>query len=314
MGCSHRPVHFGPMTEPTWQVALAHYRVQRHLQTRARKAAFDVVADGAALTITPRTGSPRRVTQSEFERSLPLLDRAGRSELLEASFNSSHIEAIVDDLRNLRLGDAKENAGTGERHGRATSDPTPGLGPRFEAALLHAVHVHGGQRRKGTSIPYVSHLLGVASLVLDDGGDEDEAIAALLHDAAEDQGGQDRLDDIATRFGERVARIVDGCSDTFETPKPDWLVRKKAYVERLEHEPADVLKVSLADKLYNARAIVRDVDSLGPTVWRRFNAAPLDLAWYYRALAEVFGRRYPAPMTTQLAEVVERLQELAARA
>jgi len=301
------------MTPPTWQVALARYRIQRRLQTRARKAAFDVLTVGPALTVTPRTGSLRRVTQSEFERSLPLLDRAGRSELLDASFNSSYIEAIVDDLRNLRQGDAKANAGAGERYGRATGDPTPGLGPHFEAALLYAVHVHGGQRRKGTSIPYVSHLLGVASLVLDDGGDEDEAIAALLHDAAEDQGGQDRLDDIAIRFGQRVARIVDGCSDTFETPKPDWLVRKKAYVERLEHEPAEVLKVSLADKLYNARAIVRDVDSLGPTVWTRFNAAPLDVARYYGALADVFGRRYPAPMATQLAEVVERLKELAAQ-
>jgi HD domain len=272
------------------------------------------VTDGAALTVTPRTGSLRRVTQSEFERSLPLLDRAGRSELLDARFNSLYIEAIVDDLGNVRQGDAKANAGAWERYGRATSDPTPGLGPRFEAALLYAAHVHGGQRRKGTSIPYVSHLLGVASLVLDDGGDEDEGIAALLHDAAEDQGGQDRLDDISIRFGERVARIVDGCSDTLETPKPAWLERKKAYVERLEHEPTDVLKVSLADKLYNARAIVRDVASTGPAAWARFNAAPLDLASYYGALADVFVRSYPGPMASQLAEVVERLKELATQA
>jgi len=113
------------------------------------------------------------------------------------------------------------------------------LGARFEAALVYANQVHGGQCRKGTTVPYVAHLLGVTSLVLEDGGDEDQAIGALLHDAAEDQGGADRLADIRARFGEHVARIVDGCSDTLVTPKPPWSERKAAYLARLESEPPD---------------------------------------------------------------------------
>ncbi len=162
-------------------------------------------------------------------------------------------------------------------------------------------------------MPYVAHLLGVASLVLEDGGDEDEAIGALLHDAAEDQGGQDRLDDIAARFGATVARIVEGCSDTLESPKPPWRTRKAGYLARLEGEPPAVLRVSLADKLFNARSIVRDVEDGGPSVWHRFNAPPAHLAAYHRKLEAVFSRRCPGPMAGQYAEVVARLEELARR-
>ncbi|MGO9181242.1 MAG: HD domain-containing protein [Candidatus Limnocylindrales bacterium] len=187
------------------------------------------------------------------------------------------------------------------------------LGARFEAALLYATQVHGGQRRKGTTVPYVAHLLGVGSLVLEDGGDEDEAIGALLHDAAEDQGGQDRLDDIAARFGPTVARIVDGCSDTLDSPKPPWRARKAAYVARLEGEPSAVLRVSLADKLFNVRSIVRDVEHGGASVWARFSAPPAELARYHRSLDAVFSRRCPGPMARQYAEVVARLEELAER-
>jgi len=191
--------------------------------------------------------------------------------------------------------------------------PAVPLGTRFEAALLYATQVHGGQRRKGTTVPYVAHLLGVASLVLEDGGDEDEAIGALLHDAAEDQGGQDRLDDIAARFGPAVAHIVEGCSDTLESPKPEWHPLQAGYLARLEHEPPAVLRVSLADKLFNARSIVRDVEAGGPSVWHRFSAPPAQLAAYHRSLEAVFSRRCPGPMARQYAEVVARLEELARR-
>ncbi len=185
------------------------------------------------------------------------------------------------------------------------------LGSRFETALVYAAHVHGGQCRKGTTVPYVAHLLGVTSLVLEDGGDEDEAIGALLHDAAEDQGGVDRLRDIEARFGERVAGIVAGCSDTLVSPKPPWTARKAAYVAKLETEPAEVLRVSLADKVFNSRAIVRDVEALGPGTWSRFNAPRADLAAHHRALLDVFSRRFEGPMTRQYAELVERMERLA---
>lgn len=187
------------------------------------------------------------------------------------------------------------------------------LGPRFEAALLYACQVHGGQVRKGTTIPYVSHLLGVASLVIEDGGSEDEAIGALLHDAAEDQGGRPRIDDIAFRFGPAVAAIVDGLSDTLVTPKPPWIERKRAYLARLDGETPAVIRVSIADKLHNARRIVRDVEFLGPSAWARFSATPPEIAWYYRACLEVFERRSTSSLVGELATVVARLEALLPR-
>jgi len=187
------------------------------------------------------------------------------------------------------------------------------LGPRFDAALLYASQVHGGQVRKGTTIPYVSHLLGVASLVIEDGGTEDEAIGALLHDAAEDQGGQARIDDIALRFGPAVAAIVDGLSDSLATPKPPWIERKRGYLARLENESPAVIRVSIADKLHNARRIVRDVESLGPSTWQRFNATPPEIAWYHRACLGVFERRSTSSLVGEYATLVARLEELVPR-
>jgi len=137
------------------------------------------------------------------------------------------------------------------------------LGCRFEQAVLYATHVHGGHVRKGTTIPYLAHLLAVTTLVLEDDGKEDDAIAALLHDAAEDQGGTERLNDIRLRFGQRVAEIVAACSDTLETPKPPWRERKEAYLQHLESAPDEVLRISLADKLHNIRAITLDYERLG---------------------------------------------------
>ncbi len=184
------------------------------------------------------------------------------------------------------------------------------LGARFEAALVYASQVHGGQMRKGTTVPYVSHLLGVASLVIEDGGTEDEAIGALLHDAAEDQGGQQRIDDIAFRFGSAVAAIVDGLSDTLVTPKPPWIDRKRAYLLRLETASPEVMRVSIADKLHNARRIVRDVELGGRAAWDRFNATPPEIVWYYRTCLELFERRSSSSLVGALAKAVVELEAL----
>ncbi len=189
--------------------------------------------------------------------------------------------------------------------------PPFSLSERFDEALVYASRVHGGQVRKGTSVPYVAHVLGVASLVLEDGGDEDQAIAALLHDAAEDQGGRERLEDIRRRFGDRVAGIVDACTDTYETPKPPWRVRKEGYVEHLRREEdVGALRVSLADKLHNARAIVLDYREIGEALWARFNRGRDDQLWYYRSLLGVFAERCPGPMFDELRRTVEELDRL----
>ncbi len=190
---------------------------------------------------------------------------------------------------------------------------------RFENALIYACHIHASDVRKGTEIPYVSHLLAVASLILENGGTEDEAIGALLHDAAEDHGGERRLEDIRVRFGDTVAAIVHGCTDTFEDPKPPWRPRKQAYIERLQHEPLHVLKVSLADKVHNARAILRDYRAVGEPLWERFNGRREGTLWYYRALVDAFQgadafRDGDVPLIAELDRVVSELEFLASAA
>jgi (p)ppGpp synthase/HD superfamily hydrolase len=181
----------------------------------------------------------------------------------------------------------------------------PPLGPRLDEAFALARELHAAQRRKGTDIPYLGHLMAVAALVIEDGGDEDEAVAALLHDAVEDQGGAPTLARIRERFGPRVAAIVEACSDTDETPKPPWRRRKEAYLAHLRDPalPDGALRVSLADKLHNARAILGDLRA-GDDVFDRFNAPRADQAWYYRALAATFAERAPGPMADELARVV----------
>jgi (p)ppGpp synthase/HD superfamily hydrolase len=183
------------------------------------------------------------------------------------------------------------------------------LGERFQAALVLAAELHRAQLRKQTQIPYVSHLLAVCALVIEDGGDEDEAIAALLHDAVEDQGGAPTLAHIRDRFGDRVAAIVDGCSDTDQTPKPPWRLRKEAYLAHLADPStsASVLRVSAADKLHNARSVLAERHVVGDLVWDRFNAGREEQLWYYRALVEVLRTRYPGRLTDELADVVQRL-------
>src|SRR4051812_11562858 len=171
--------------------------------------------------------------------------------------------------------------------------PDPRLGERFANALTIATELHIDQARKGTRVPYIAHLLAVCSLVLEDGGDEDEAIAALLHDAVEDQGGQPTLDRIRAAFGEHVAGIVEACSDATVQPKPPWHERKRAYLAHLETADRSALRVSCADKLHNARAIHRDYTEIGDDLWTRFNAGRADTLWYYRSLSEIFARRLP---------------------
>jgi (p)ppGpp synthase/HD superfamily hydrolase len=188
------------------------------------------------------------------------------------------------------------------------------FGDRFTNALTYAVQVHGAQNRKGTEIPYIGHLLGVCSLVIEEDGDETEAIAALLHDAPEDQGGDRTLEEIRERFGNQVAAIVLACTDTLETPKPPWRARKEAYIAHLDDVSRSALLVSLADKLFNARAILRDYRRHGEGLWQRFNQGREDQLWYYRCLADAFTRLLPdPPMAGELAEVVAELEHLVAQ-
>ncbi len=168
------------------------------------------------------------------------------------------------------------------------------LTDRFDRALLYATHVHGGQVRKGTTTPYVAHLMAVSATVLEYGGDEDLAIAGLLHDSVEDQGGAGRLEDVRNRFGERVAHVVAACSDSIANTsagerKPDWKTRKRAYIEHLRTADGDILRVSLADKVHNARAILRDLrkPEIGKEIWSRFSQPREKTLWYYRSLAEI---------------------------
>jgi (p)ppGpp synthase/HD superfamily hydrolase len=165
----------------------------------------------------------------------------------------------------------------------------PGLGSRFDEAFAYASELHRSQVRKSTGIPYISHLMSVCALVLEDHGTEDEAIAALHHDGPEDQGGRDVLAEIRRRFGDGVADMVDGLSDTMQTPKPPWRERKEAYLRRLRGEPESVVRICLADKLHNLRTTAAD----GPDVWDRFNAGKPEQAWLYRELLAVFEERLP---------------------
>lgn len=189
---------------------------------------------------------------------------------------------------------------------------TPKLGEAFAAALNFAADKHRTQVRKGGDIPYVGHLLSVAGLVIEAGGGETEAIAALLHDSAEDAGGEATLAEIREVFGAAPADIVAECSDTVETPKPPWRQRKQAYIEHLEHASDGAVLVSLADKLDNARGLLRDHRRHGEDLWQRFTVHdPAEHLWYYTSLLAVFRRRRPGCwMVDELGRVID---ELAAR-
>jgi GTP pyrophosphokinase len=193
------------------------------------------------------------------------------------------------------------------------------LGEKFENALGYAAEVHGSQSRKGTDVPYISHLLAVAALVIEDGGSEDEAIAALLHDTVEDQGGRERLDDIRRRFGDVVADIVAGCSDADETPKAGWRVRKERYLARLRDEKCPgVFRVSVADKVHNLRSIVHDYRVHREALWERFSTGARDAMaqlWYYRSLCYAYkAAGQEGPLFEELARLVRDLERLVDRA
>jgi (p)ppGpp synthase/HD superfamily hydrolase len=182
------------------------------------------------------------------------------------------------------------------------------LSGKLDDAFNYAHTVHGEQTRKGTDRPYLSHLMGVSSIVLDDGGSEDEAIAALLHDAAEDHGGRERLAEIRARFGDTVARIVEDCTDSWSTPKPPWAERKRAYVQHARQLPAPSLRVSAADKVHNAYAILRDLRNSGEAVWARFSATPDDVLAYYEGLVRAYREAGGSPLVDELDRIVRGIR------
>lgn len=178
---------------------------------------------------------------------------------------------------------------------------------RYDDALRYAHELHRDQTRKDRSTPYIAHLLAVSALVIEAGGTEDQAIAALLHDAAEDQGGEATLGAIHRRFGPAVAAMVADCSDTLEQNKSDWWPRKRAYIDSLAGKQEASLLVSLADKTHNAESIRMDRDRVGETVWDRFAVGRDGTRWYYRQLADFFARRLPGPLSVRLTRAVRAI-------
>jgi (p)ppGpp synthase/HD superfamily hydrolase len=184
------------------------------------------------------------------------------------------------------------------------------LGPRFLRAFQFAAEKHASQTRKASTIPYIAHLMGVASLVLEAGGDEDLAIAALLHDVVEDCGGAPMLKRVRRRFGARVAKVVDGCTDADTYPKPPWRERKENYLRHLAAADADTRLVSAADKLNNVRSILSDYREVGELVWARFQGGREGTLWYYRSLRDEFLRHEPHRITRDLELAVNELESL----
>lgn len=185
------------------------------------------------------------------------------------------------------------------------------LTSRYADALVFTAAAHREQTRKGTDIPYLSHLMSVSALVLEYGGDEDQAIAGLLHDAIEDQGGVAMEAQIRERFGDRVAQIVRACTDSDVEPKPPWRARKEAYLATLRDKSDDALLVSQCDKLHNATAILEDARSIGPAIWDRFTGKRDGTIWYYQSLAAIFAERRPGPLAERFARTVSGMETAA---
>lgn len=188
--------------------------------------------------------------------------------------------------------------------------PVP-MTDRFDRALVFASELHRQQRRRGSEVPYVAHLLAVAAIVMEHGGDEDEAVAALLHDAIEDQGGRETRDEIRRRFGERVTTIVEACTDSWTVPKPPWESRKRAYLERLATGSVSARLVSAADKLHNARSVLGDYRNVGEQLWQRFEGRREGTLWYYRSVADALARSGRTPLVDELERVVSEIERLA---
>jgi len=185
------------------------------------------------------------------------------------------------------------------------------LSDRFQSALEMAFHFHRTQNRKQSQIPYFAHLMSVTALVLENGGSENQAIAALLHDAVEDQGGKPTLKKIKDKFGAEVADIVDGCTDAYTNPKPPWKERKIAYLEKLKSKSDTILLVSLADKVHNARTILRDLHLEGDNVWNKFNGGKSGTLWYYQSLANFFDTTPFPTLKKELRQLIEEIITLA---
>jgi (p)ppGpp synthase/HD superfamily hydrolase len=185
------------------------------------------------------------------------------------------------------------------------------LSPKFEEALVYATQAHCNQTRKKTSIPYIAHILGVTAIALEYGADETESIGALLHDVVEDCGGAPRLHEIERKFGKAVAKIVEGCTDTDETPKPPWRERKEKYIAHLRHAPASTQIVSAADKLHNLRSILKDYRTVGDKLWSRFNGGREGTLWYYAALVNAFHGKRIVPLVEELDRNLATLEAIA---
>lgn len=179
---------------------------------------------------------------------------------------------------------------------------------RLQKAFTYASDLHTNQKRKGGDIPYISHLMGVAAIVLEQGGTENQAIGALLHDAVEDQ--DVTVEEIRERFGDEVAEIVEGCTDAEGEPKPEWRERKEKYITHLSEAGPSVRLVAAADKLYNARNVLEDYRIVGESLWGRFTGGKDGTLWYYRTLAKTFRENYPSLLTDELGRVVSELDQL----
>lgn len=183
------------------------------------------------------------------------------------------------------------------------------LTEKFEAALIYANRLHAEQSRKISGVPYMTHLMSVAALVLESGGSEEEAIAALLHDSIEDQGGKPTREDVRQRFGDTVVEIIDGCTEWDSLPKPPWQERKNRYLENLRHASASVRRVSLADKLHNARSLLIDSRIYGDIVWNHLKIGREKTLWFYQSLLEVYRETGDDWMTDEFARIVSQLAE-----
>ncbi|MEO1428355.1 MAG: HD domain-containing protein [Cyanobacteria bacterium J06633_8] len=181
------------------------------------------------------------------------------------------------------------------------------LTTKFEQALIYATQLHANQTRKVDKIPYISHLMSVSALILEAGGSEDEAIAGLLHDAIEDQGGKATREQIRDKFGEQIVEIIDGCTESDITPKPPWKERKIQYIENIRNGSDSVKLVSLADKLHNARSLLIGYRNKGDKLWDYFSGSKEDKLWFYRELLVIYQQSYDNFMTVELERILREL-------
>lgn len=247
----------------------------------------------------------KRLTQRE------LAERMGSTEARVAKLEQAGA-SIETPMRALLA------LGVGRKEIARLLDGAMPLGERFTRAFKYCFQLHGAQTRKGKSTPYVAHLMAVGALVVEDGGDEDEAIAALLHDALEDQPEKASRKEIARRFGERVLELVTACSDTPRGykggKKPPWRRRKEGYLAHVREGASGALRIALADKLHNAREILADYRDEGERLWSRFNASKADQLWFQRSLVEAFRKDGATGfMIEELERVVSELERLAGR-